>query len=72
MEDQEAKLTIVLNHTKSTRGTHVFANDELGITGFYIPKSLLAQSELRITDAPKQIEISIKPLYAVKVREKDA
>jgi len=33
--------TINLTLSKSTKGTHVFANDDLGISGLYLPKLLL-------------------------------
>ena len=36
-----AAQTIPLTLSKSTKGTHVFANDDLGISGLYLPKLLL-------------------------------
>ena len=33
--------TIILTLSKSTKGTHVYANEALGINGIYIPKALL-------------------------------
>jgi hypothetical protein len=33
--------------TKSTKGTHVLSNDDMGLSGFYIPKSFFGAAGVK-------------------------
>lgn len=44
--------TVVYNYTKSTKNTHMFTNEELGV--YYLPKSVLGDT------APQTIEVTLK------------
>jgi hypothetical protein len=51
-------VTIPLTLSKSTKGTHVFANEDKGITGVYVPKALLP------TPPPSMIALLLPSLDA--------
>jgi hypothetical protein len=40
MSEKDYTIKVPLTLRKSTKGTHVFANEELGFSGIYVPKSL--------------------------------
>ena len=50
-ENFEAKVIMTLK--KTTKGTHVYANEDKGFSGVYIPKELLP------ADAPQTIMLTL-------------
>jgi hypothetical protein len=40
---EEFKIQVPLTLRKSTKRTHVFANEEMGFSGIYVPKSLFPE-----------------------------
>lgn len=54
MEQLELTLTL----SKTTKGTHVYANEDKGITGIYLPKLLFGAAA---ANPPAKIKITINP-----------
>ena len=52
--------TITLTLKKSTKGTHVYENETVGISGIYVPKDLLP------ANAPTTIGLVLPDLGAAK------
>lgn len=53
-----AETKIILTHSKSTKGTHVYANPDAGFPNIYFPKELPIFKGL--TEPPANIEMSLK------------
>lgn len=53
-----AETKIILAHSKSTKGTHVYANPDAGFPNIYFPKELPIFSGKE--EPPKTIEMTLK------------
>lgn len=54
---EDMKNTITLTLKKSTKGTHVYENNDIGMTGVYIPKPIFGDLA---ENPPKEIKVTLE------------
>ena len=55
-ESKDYNIKIPLTLRKSTKGTYVFANEEFGFSGIYVPKGLFPEGAV-----PNSITMTLTP-----------